>query len=54
MVTNVVVPIGIYWDGQENCCDIKNAKRTVIQFARAAIHGPNGRMGKGWGLDILP
>ena len=53
-VTNVVVPIGIYWDGQENCCDIKGAKRKVIQFARAAIHGPNGRMGKGWGLDILP
>lgn len=52
--TNIIVPIGIYWDLPENCCDIRNAKRKVIQFARAAIHGPNGRLGKGWGLDILP
>ena len=51
---NVVVPIGTYWDLPDDCCDIKNASRKVIQFARAAIHGPNGRQGKGWALDILP
>lgn len=51
---NVVVPIGIYWDLPEGCCAIRNAERKVIQFARAAIHGPNGRQGKGWGLDITP
>ena len=53
-VENVLFPIGIYWDGQENCCNIKGAERKVVQFARAAIHGPNGRMGKEWTLDILP
>lgn len=50
----VNVPIGTYWDLPDDCCDIKRAKREVIQFARAAIEGPNGRQGKGWGLDILP
>jgi hypothetical protein len=50
---NVVVPIGIYWDLPPNCCDIKPADRRVIQFARAAIEGPNGRQAKDWGLDIL-
>ena len=50
----VLLPIGIYWDLPESCCDIRGAEREVIQFARAAIQGPNGRQGKGWGLDILP
>jgi uncharacterized protein YkwD len=50
----VIFPIGIFWDLPESCCDIRRAEREVIQFARAAIEGPNGRQGKGWGLDILP
>ena len=54
----VVVPIGIYWEvgdrrKPESCCGIKLAVPKVIQFARAAIDGPNGRLGKPWTLDIL-
>ena len=51
---NVVVPIGTYWDLPDSCCDIPDPERKVIQFARAAIEGPNGRQGKDWGLDINP
>jgi hypothetical protein len=50
----VLVPIGIFWDLPKECCAIKGAKREVIQFARAAIRGGNGRMGKAWGLDVVP
>ena len=54
VVTNVIVPIGTYWDLEKDCCGIKRAERKIVQFARAAIEGPNGRLGKGWALDILP
>lgn len=50
----VLAPIGIFWDLEDGCCNMREAEREVIQFARAAIHGPNGHQGKGWGLDILP
>ncbi len=49
---SVHVPIGIYWEVGNDCCGIPNAVPKVIQFARAAIDGPNGRQGKPWTLDI--
>ena len=48
---SVNVPIGIYWELGDDCCGIANATPKVIQFARAAIDGPAGRMGKPWTLD---
>lgn len=48
----VCVPIGIYWNKGDDCCGIKPVRAKVIQFARAAIHGPNGRQGKPWTLDV--
>jgi hypothetical protein len=50
----VVLPITYYWNPDPDCCGITNPRRKVIQFARAAIHGPNGRLAKRWTLDILP
>ncbi|MGI9287669.1 MAG: hypothetical protein ACR2P1_19950, partial [Pseudomonadales bacterium] len=51
--TSVHVPIGIFWEIGPDCCGIKAVEPKVIQFARAAIDGPNGRLGKPWTLDIL-
>ena len=51
--TSVHVPIGIFWDVGTDCCGIDPFVPKIIQFARAAIDGPNGRLGKPWTLDIL-
>ncbi len=50
---SVHVPIGIFWDIGTDCCGIDPFEPKIIQFARAAIDGPNGRLGKPWTLDIL-
>ena len=54
---NYHVPVGIEWQVGDKrkpkfCCGIKRAVPEAIQFARAAIDGPNGRQGKPWTLDI--
>ena len=50
---SVHVPIGFYWDIGPTCCNINPVQPEVIQFARAAIDGPNGNMAKPWTLDTL-
>lgn len=50
--SQIVVPTGIYWEVGPDCCGITRATPKVIQFARAAIEGPNGRYAKPWTLDI--